>query len=84
MSEEREFDCLVTFVADIVIRWSCRSGGVRVDTLQQALCDRYGPEHFRRKRNANMLADAVEYLLYTNRVNLCCCEGGDPRPRWDV
>ncbi|KAF0759521.1 Uncharacterized protein FWK35_00011138 [Aphis craccivora] len=44
-------------------------------TLPQALCDRHGPEHFRRKRNANMLANVVEYLLYTNRVNLCCCEG---------
>lgn len=78
---EREFDCLVTFVADTVVWWSCRRGGIRVDTLQRALCERYGPEHFRRKRNADMLAEAIEYLIYTNRVNLCFCEGGDPDPR---
>ncbi|KAE9543775.1 hypothetical protein AGLY_002005 [Aphis glycines] len=55
MSEEREFDCSVTFVADIVIRWSCRRG----------------PEHFRRKRNANMLADVnMDLMILNNKMYL--------------
>lgn len=72
MSTELEFDCLVTFIADTIVQSSyCDDqddGGVRVVILQQELCEKYGPEYFCQKPNADLLADAIEYLLYTKRV----------------
>lgn len=73
MSTELEFDDLVAFVGDAIVG-SC-GRGVSVDALRRTLCERYGLEHFREKRNADLLADAVEYLLFTKRAALVAPDG---------
>lgn len=68
MSSEQEFDDLISCILDVVQR--CHCDGVRVDDLQRTLCKRYGSGHFRQEDKANLLTAAVEYLLYTKRVDL--------------
>jgi ATP-dependent RNA circularization protein (DNA/RNA ligase family) len=68
MSSEREFDDLVMFIGDVIV--GSRGRGVSVDALRRTLCERYGLEHFRMEQNADLLADVVEYLLFTKRVIL--------------
>lgn len=68
MPTDKEFDCLVTFITNIIVHSIHEDGGVRVNILQQELCENYGPEYFCQKPEADLLADAIEYLLYTKRV----------------